>query len=65
MLNGNNGIEIPEHSSGSEWHFFSLKQWTMKDKTKESIKNKIEQQKNKKSNNEQNKWTTMTNTKHK
>jgi hypothetical protein len=39
-----NRIEIPEHSLGSEMHFFSLKQWTMNDKTKESMKNKIEQQ---------------------
>ncbi len=38
------GIEIPEHSSGSELHFFSLKQWTTNGKTKESMENEIEKQ---------------------
>ncbi len=37
----------------------------MNDKAKESMKNEIEQQTSKESNNEQNKWTAMTNNEHK
>ncbi len=62
-LNSNgylNGIEIPEQSSGSELHFSLLnnEQWI---KAKESMRNEVEQQNKIKSNNEQNKWTTITN----